>query len=219
MKRNAIQSETSKHDLVDFSVCRGIEANCRFSLINEPKLFQNIKQVVLSSKFIKQLRKTDATTSQAHRRLRIGIAGCPNACSLPQIKTLGLIVRRKPSRFLPGCSGCGTCSTSCKETAIKIHENNVSWDPQRCVGCGLCLNTCSSELIEASELSVELLVGGRMGRHPRFAQLVADIPIEAVSSVMEQLLNSPMLPNNVHDWSYEKIQEAFDGIKYKRDNE
>jgi len=115
-----------------------------------------------------------------HQRLKIAIASCPNCCSMPQIRDFGVHVRATVSVDEDfECNGCGNCLRACKEGAIKItgmssepSENGkkvVTINYDRCVHCGLCAEVCPTGTIKMDRKCFRVMIGGKLGRHPRFA--------------------------------------------------
>jgi dissimilatory sulfite reductase (desulfoviridin) alpha/beta subunit len=59
----------------------------------------------------------------------------------------------------------------------------------RCVGCGACVPACSREAIESDGVRLHILVGGRMGRHPRWAEQLCAVHAEDVIGVLDTCLD------------------------------
>lgn len=107
-----------------------------------------------------------------HQVSRIAIAGCPNACSQPQIKDFGLIGRLRLS-FQPDlCIRCGRCFESCKEKALTKVDDMPAIQNWKCIGCGDCLKACPSGALQKERVGLQVIVGGKLGRHPVLAKEV-----------------------------------------------
>jgi dissimilatory sulfite reductase (desulfoviridin) alpha/beta subunit len=106
-----------------------------------------------------------------HHEFRISIADCPNACSQPQIKDVGILGAASPAITDAACSACGACSDACKESAIHADQTGLvkAIDMQRCVHCGDCIAACPTETLVAATKGYRVLIGGKLGRHPRLA--------------------------------------------------
>lgn len=108
---------------------------------------------------------------QIHHLPKIGISGCPNGCSQPQIKDIGIMGYLTPQITLDQCSMCHTCTIVCVEQALyfseTIHINN-----DQCLACGDCTKVCPTGSLELKETGWNLLLGGKLGRHPRLGHLV-----------------------------------------------
>lgn len=108
-----------------------------------------------------------------HHEFRVSISDCPNACSRPQIADLGLIGARSPMVTDDPCSRCGACVQVCREGAVSLQEDKPILDPSRCLSCGQCITACPTGTLQEKERGYRILVGGKLGRHPRLA---AEIP-------------------------------------------
>jgi dissimilatory sulfite reductase (desulfoviridin) alpha/beta subunit len=111
-----------------------------------------------------------------HHEFRISVSDCPNACSRPQIADVGLIGVRRPAkdRTAP-CTQCWQCIEVCKEDALKVDGEGAALDESRCVKCGQCIDVCPTGHLIENGRGYLLLVGGKLGRHPRLAQQICGI--------------------------------------------
>ncbi len=105
-----------------------------------------------------------------HHEFRVSISDCPNACSRPQIADLGLIGARSPRVSDEPCSQCGACVQACREDAISLEEEGPVLDLSRCLSCGQCITACPTGTLQEKEKGYRILVGGKLGRHPRLAE-------------------------------------------------
>jgi dissimilatory sulfite reductase (desulfoviridin) alpha/beta subunit len=115
----------------------------------------------------------------SHHKLKAAVAGCPNCCPEPQIKDFALVARSRPALGRGDCVSCGACETACKEAAVVLSDTGPTLDPERCVGCGGCAAECPTGAIVVGRRGYDVLVGGRLGRHPRLAVTVAEGVTEA----------------------------------------
>jgi len=114
------------------------------------------------------------------RKLKIGIAGCPNNCMKVQFNDIGLMGQAYPSTDPEACTLCGACAKVCREGAIEAGERGVVFFADRCVGCGRCIAVCREEAIAAEKSGFAVFLGGRAGRHLQIGSRLADlIPFEA----------------------------------------
>jgi dissimilatory sulfite reductase (desulfoviridin) alpha/beta subunit len=110
----------------------------------------------------------------SHHKLKAAVAGCPNCCSEPQIRDFAVVARSRPGRGNGECAQCGACEAACREEAVQVLGDGPAFDAERCVGCGSCIGACPSGAIVAQRCGWDVLVGGRLGRHPRLALTVAE---------------------------------------------
>ncbi len=189
-------------------ICRGEDVECPFLIAGVKGLLQKIKNRLKEIEFSKKLINRIEGKILPHQRLKIAIASCPNCCSQPQIRDFGIHVRAKI--FVDKdveCNGCGNCLRVCKEGAIRISglsnkpqeeteehthtshsENNrrdVAINYDRCVHCGLCAEVCPTGTIKTEKKCYRVMIGGKLGRHPRFADDLIDFADE--SEVMRAL--------------------------------
>jgi dissimilatory sulfite reductase (desulfoviridin) alpha/beta subunit len=55
-----------------------------------------------------------------HHEFKITVSDCPNACSQPQIKDIGIIAAKTPQVSDIECTCCMECVRTCKENAIVL---------------------------------------------------------------------------------------------------
>ncbi len=106
-----------------------------------------------------------------HHEFRVSLAECPNACSQPQIKDVGIIGACRPAVTRQPCTLCMACVSACKEAAVRIDEatKRPVLDFSRCLVCGKCVAVCPSGTLVAGKRGFRVQVGGKLGRHPRLA--------------------------------------------------
>jgi anaerobic sulfite reductase subunit C len=105
-----------------------------------------------------------------HHEFRVSISDCPNACSRPQIVDLGLIGACSPLVTDAPCSHCGACVEACREGAIAMEDGGPVLDEAACLACGQCIRACPKGTLMEGRKGYRVLVGGKLGRHPRLAQ-------------------------------------------------
>ncbi len=104
-----------------------------------------------------------------HHELRLAFADCPNACSQPQIRDICIIGAMVPEVTQAPCTQCGACVASCAEGAVDLSGEAPVIDFKACMVCGRCADACPSGTIVGLTKGYRVLLGGRMGRHPRLA--------------------------------------------------
>jgi anaerobic sulfite reductase subunit C len=70
------------------------------------------------------------------------------------------------------CSACGACSDACREAAIILTQTGEASaiDLTRCVHCGSCIAACPTGTLTTGRKGYRVLIGGKLGRHPRLAR-------------------------------------------------
>lgn len=158
---------------------RTCNPSCRHSLINPSNLEGVIEEIITDSGLSEVARK-NPMGNLSHNRFKVSFSFCPNACTEPQIKDFGVIVRAFPE-YCGGCTLCGVCEEVCQENAVHV-DDQPRFDMSRCVGCGDCQKNCPVEAISVNSV-YDIMIGGKLGRRPRFARHIAR------RESMEEVLN------------------------------
>lgn len=171
----------------EVQTCRGLLGDCAFALWIDPSIVRDVEEI-LGAWLGPTARRNGSGEVRHHMQLKVALAACPNACTLPQIRDIGVIATLKPVRVRPVCDGCGACERACREGAIAVPDGRAELFLESCVGCGLCVRACPQETIEASPVQVRVLVGGRMGRRPRWAEPLCQVEPASLTHVLRTLL-------------------------------
>ncbi len=127
-------------------------------------------ELLLRKRDLKEFLKAKVSGAlKLHHEFHVSISDCPNACSRPQIVDFGLIGASKPIISDEPCSECGKCVAICKESAINVEEAKPEILVDSCLLCGACIRVCPTGTIQESEKGYRILLGGKLGRHPRLA--------------------------------------------------
>ena len=110
-----------------------------------------------------------------HHEFRVSVSDCPNACSRPQIVDVGLIGGCVPEISEEPCSECGVCVDSCRENAVTVTDRQPLVDASKCLLCGQCIRVCPTGTLKEGKRGYRILVGGKLGRHPRLGEELAGI--------------------------------------------
>jgi dissimilatory sulfite reductase (desulfoviridin) alpha/beta subunit len=70
-----------------------------------------------------------------------------------------------------------------------VRNEAVELLPKLCVGCGLCIKECPQQAIESKGVQFRILAGGKMGRHPKWAQELCVVDGSNVVQVVESFLD------------------------------
>ena len=127
-----------------------------------------------------------------HHEFRITLADCPNACSQPQIKDIGIIGACAPVVTDEPCSMCEACVEACKEDAIFLDDEKDGpvVDHDRCLKCGKCMPVCPTGSLIEGQKGYRVQLGGKLGRHPQLArELASDLDAEEVLSLVGSILS------------------------------
>ncbi len=111
-----------------------------------------------------------------HHEFRVSLAECPNGCSQPQIKDIGILGASQPRITEEICSGCGTCVEACPDAAIQLDTApHPRIDGELCMACGLCPGVCPTGTLVQGRTGYRVQLGGKLGRHPRLGSELSGI--------------------------------------------
>ena len=139
-------------------------ATCRRALNGLEGFLDLVEEAILSSGWRQE-------NLMSHSRLKIAASGCPNACSQVHIKDLGIIAYISPE-IVGNCTACGECEKVCREKGVEVQQ--IAVFNENCIGCGDCVRACPEKAI-GGEVRFKVLAGGKLGRHPKLAEVVADV--------------------------------------------
>lgn len=166
------------------------QGGCPNSCIEKDTLTARLEALLAAEDLLGFLRKSVPGTLRFHHEFRISVSHCPNACSQPQIKDIGIIAATYPRAEETLCSGCMSCVNVCKENAVVLSDVPFPLiDTRACLGCGACVRSCPTECILPEEKGYRVLLGGRLGRHPRLGRelpslLTEDQALEVVKACL-----------------------------------
>lgn len=170
-ENNRAQTGTN---LYQITRCR----NCHHAIIDLDHMESVLKGFFEQTDFAnKQLARLKNTKVKPHHIFRVGIAGCPNSCSQPQIKDFALQGQAVPV-VGEGCTDCGLCVTACPDQAITLAEQGPRIDRSLCLNCGQCAQSCPTGAISTGHTGYRILRGGKLGRRPQLAREVCSLTDE-----------------------------------------
>ena len=155
-------------------------------------LLQKIETLLKKEDLLGFLKASVRGDLKFHHEFRITLADCPNACSQPQIKDIGIIGACAPRVSAEPCTLCEACVEACKENAITLNtaKETPQIDMDCCLYCGKCMQACPTGSIAEGRKGFRVLLGGKLGRHPRLAEELPGIySEEQVVLIVKECLN------------------------------
>lgn len=146
---------------------------CPNRICDSDALIRKIEAIFETEDLLRFLKSRVSGDLKFHHEFSVAIADCPNACSQPQIRDIGIIGAKKPLITEESCIQCGACVEICKEKAITMECGLPRIDENRCLFCGQCIGACPTGTIAEGKKGFRIQLGGKLGRHPRLAK---DIP-------------------------------------------
>lgn len=160
----------------EMSSCFG-SAGCPNSANSVARLSRDIEKIFETENLLEFLKKTVKGGLKFHHEFRVSLSDCPNACSRPQITDIGIIGAVLPGVSDKACTLCGSCVTTCDENAFEPDEKNQRpiIDYDRCLSCSKCITACPAGTLTEMQKGFRVMLGGRLGRHPRLAMEIHGI--------------------------------------------
>ena len=136
------------------------------------KLMSRIERILQDADLLTFLKNSVKGDLKFHHEFRVTVADCPNACSQPQIKDVGIIGAAVPEIGEAECTQCESCIDVCKENAITLEEDEPvpHIELKECLSCGQCITVCPSGTIQEACRGYRVQLAGKLGRHPQLAR-------------------------------------------------
>ena len=149
-------------------------AGCPNTANSGTRLAKDIESIIEKEDILGFLKQSVKGDLKFHHEFRIALSDCPNACSRPQIVDIGIIGAVLPGISDEACILCNACVEVCKENAITLDQENETplIDYNQCLMCAKCISECPTGTIQEKERGFRVMLGGRLGRHPRLAMEV-----------------------------------------------
>ncbi len=193
-------------------------SGCQNAVVTSTELVSRLEQLLDQADLLSFLRSRLGEQLKLHHQFRVTLADCPNACSQPQIKDIGIIGETQVNCDPDACTGCGECAGVCEESAIVLREGHLlGIDPGGCVRCGACARVCPTQALRRDDGGYRVLVGGKLGRHPKLARefargLDADQVVALVSRIVKtykaEALGGERLGTLVNRLGWDRFREA-----------
>jgi dissimilatory sulfite reductase (desulfoviridin) alpha/beta subunit len=153
---------------------------CPHTIMAATPLSERIDKVLRDADLLGFLKSKGIRQLKHHHEFRVALAECPNACSQPQIKDIGIIAAHRPQISAEACSECNGCVTACRDGAIHINTApGPVIDADRCVACGQCIPACPTGTLVHGVKGWRVQLGGKLGRHPQLARELPGIYADA----------------------------------------
>ncbi len=152
-------------------ICFG-PGGCPNRAVIGDNLLERVEAVLKEEDLLSFLKERVQEALKFHHEFRITLADCPNACSQPQIKDMGIIGAGLPMVTEKECTLCEACVDACKEDAVTLDDVAILplIDMSRCVACGKCIVACPTGTILEAQKGFRVQLGGKLGRHPQLAR-------------------------------------------------
>ena len=147
-------------------------SGCPNRVLESESLLEKIEGLFKEADILTFLRKKVNGDLKLHHDFRVTLAECPNACSQPQIKDIGIIGAATPLLTDAVCSACDACIEACPDDCIVLPQSTQKplLHAAVCMHCGKCAAVCPTGTIVEKQKGFRILLGGKLGRHPRLAR-------------------------------------------------
>jgi dissimilatory sulfite reductase (desulfoviridin) alpha/beta subunit len=174
-KRKHLKSLSEDIKGYSLDACFG-SSGCHNAVVASADLVSNLDNLLEEADLLTFLRSRLGERLKLHHQLRVTIADCPNSCSQPQIKDIGII---------------GQAQIACEESAIILKDGFlVGIDEEFCLQCGACAQICPTDSISITAGTFRVLVGGKLGRHPQLArELTRDLDGDQVLALVSVIVD------------------------------
>ncbi|CCK82384.1 4Fe-4S dicluster domain-containing protein [Desulfobacula toluolica] len=173
LSRGGMEKEIKGYEV---STCFG-SSGCPNTANSCTRLAADIEIIFEKENLLAFLKANVSGDLKFHHEFRVVLADCPNACSRPQIVDIGIIGAIFPGICDEPCTFCGNCVDVCDENAITLDKGDVIplIGDEHCLMCGKCITACPGGTLQQKEKGFRVMLGGRLGRHPRLAMEVVGL--------------------------------------------
>lgn len=172
------------------------ESGCPNRIQDSARLIARLRETLDAAHLRSFLQSRLGDRLKYHHEFRLAIADCPNACSQPQIRDIGILAAVQPRIGDALCTHCGACMDACIEGALAMApaDDFPRIDTGRCVRCGQCIAVCPGQTLIQGTSGWRVMLGGKLGRHPQLAQELAglydeDAVVQIVSTCIAHFKN------------------------------
>jgi dissimilatory sulfite reductase (desulfoviridin) alpha/beta subunit len=167
-------------------------SGCPNRAIQSDGLLERVEKLLANADLLTFLKERVNGNLKYHHEFRITFADCPNACSQPQIKDIGILGAILPEITDIECSRCDACIETCPDDCISMETDKdvPHIDMQSCMVCGKCIAACPTGTITEKQKGYRIQLGGKLGRHPRLARELPGIyPEDKVLEIVEYCIS------------------------------
>ena len=162
LEKNGTPVGFERDEIVNIISCPGTE-RCQFA---------NIDTISLAKKIDEKLFGKVMPV-----KMRIGISGCPNACTSPMLNEIGVIGGIKPISTWPLHRAWVLCRLLQGE-CDKDQKRELRLNEEKCIQCGMCVKSCWFNLLKSAHSHYLITVGGRRGRPPKIGRELMTVETE-----------------------------------------
>ncbi|MBI5892361.1 MAG: 4Fe-4S binding protein [Deltaproteobacteria bacterium] len=182
------EKSASPYDII---TCKHGISGCKNSLLDTKTIADRIKEILDELGLGEYIKSKAKAKILYHMKFKAAIAGCPNSCSQPQIKDFGISGQARPIATKNTCTECMECVRICKEKgAVQIIDARPIFDYTLCVLCGDCAKVCPTEAIIIEKKGARVMANGKLGRHPKLADMLAELADEdEVYKLLDKLVS------------------------------
>lgn len=154
---------------------------CRFGWIDSLSIAQKINDKFYGNQEYRKLPY----------KFEVGISGCINSCTRPQVADLGFCGQVQPQFIEELCLSCKLCGKICPTEAISYprKKGKVSFDESKCIFCGDCIVSCPQGAWREKRVGLAIYIGGKWGRFPQLGKRIANFlnAAQVISAIYKAL--------------------------------
>ncbi|NTU68866.1 MAG: 4Fe-4S binding protein [Chlorobiaceae bacterium] len=116
-------------------------------------------------------------------KFKLAVTGCSSNCTKANENDIGVRGAIEPRWVADECTDCGLCVSICPLEAIGRRDGDdgqgsdyhYAIDEAACINCTICTSLCPTGAWAVGRKGHTVLIGGTMGRKPRFASVLKRI--------------------------------------------